>query len=482
MRRVALGFGLAATVAAPITMGTVAVALLAANAWAFADHLFAVTSNGVNAGNCASLELAPPWPASTNLEPTSKTPSVRHFAGLHYVVNGEPIHDLQIIDPETFETVRRIPFPGAPNPQDVLVLGDGSAYVSFYDSANLLRVDLATGATVATIDLSLFADPDGRPEMSHMARDGNHAFVQLQRIDFSKVIGPQENGLLAVVDITTDQLIDADSIEPGIQAIELAWSLPEFAMQIEGRLLYLSEPGAYHDVMGGIEAVNLDTLTPSGLLYVEKTMGAFQMGGFLFVSPTRGYFLHHTDFALSSHLVSFSRETGTFLDEHFVCFGLTEEVAHDVETGLIFFPDSENGSDGIRVFEAATGAQLTSVPISTGLPPIDVVVARDSGGSGIPPTPLDALHAWAIPNPSPGTVSIQWQAELAGEFSLSIHDALGRLVRRWDRILAGPRQRASIFWDAQDESKSVVAPGVYYFRLRGTARDEVAAGSFVIIR
>jgi hypothetical protein len=92
-------------------------------------------------------------------------------------------------------------------------------------------------------------------------------------------------------------------------------------MQIEGRLLYFSERGGFHDQSGGIEAVNLDTWEPMGLVYTEKVMGAAQMGGFLFVSATRGYFLHHTDFAQSSHLVSFSRETGMFLDEHFVSFG-----------------------------------------------------------------------------------------------------------------------------------------------------------------
>src|SRR5512145_532298 len=109
--------------------------LPAGSARAFADHLFVVTSNGINAGNCASLELSPPWPATTDLEATSVRPNVRHFAGLHYAVNAEPVHDLQIIDPETFQTVRRIPFAGKPNPRDVLVLEDGTAYVSFFDSA-----------------------------------------------------------------------------------------------------------------------------------------------------------------------------------------------------------------------------------------------------------------------------------------------------------------------------------------------------------
>jgi hypothetical protein len=468
MRIVLFGIGLAASALCP------GGALFAGPAAAFSDHLFAVTTNGANAGNCASLELNSPWTATTNLEPTSARPSVRHFAGLHYVVNGSPAHDLQIIDPETFETIRKIQFASAPDPQDVLVLGDGTAYVSFFDSADLLRVDLATGATIDAVDLSSFADSDGLPEQSHMARDGNHAFVQLQRIDRSIDPGPQLDGLLAVIDITTNELVDADAAAPGTQAIQLAWSIPRLPMQIEGRRLYVGEPGGFYDQMGGIEAIDLDTLEPSGLIYVEKTMGAAAMSGFLFVSPTRGYFIHHTDFAQSSHLVSFSRQTGQFLAEHFVTFGLTERIAHDVETGLLFFPDSDFGVDGIRVFDAATGEQLTSAPISTGLGPVDVVVARDPGGVGAPSLPLDGFHAWAIPNPSRGALSIHWRGESENDISLSIVDARGRLVRKWDRVVSD-----SISWDAHDDADRPVAPGVYFLRLDSTHE---RTGSFVIVR
>ena len=43
--------------------------------------------------------------------------------------------------------------------------------------------DPTNGATLGLIDLSAMADPDGLPEMSMMAWDGRHLFVQLQRIE-----------------------------------------------------------------------------------------------------------------------------------------------------------------------------------------------------------------------------------------------------------------------------------------------------------
>jgi hypothetical protein len=48
-----------------------------------ADHLFVVTTDFNSSGNCASLQLEPPWMAASNLEPLGVRPVARHFAGLH---------------------------------------------------------------------------------------------------------------------------------------------------------------------------------------------------------------------------------------------------------------------------------------------------------------------------------------------------------------------------------------------------------------
>lgn len=402
------------------------------------------------------------------VEPVGAYPFVRHFAGLHYVVNGTPVDDLRVLDPTSFEPVRIISFPAGSNPQDVLAVG-GTAIVSFYDRATLQRFDVTSGAMIASIDLSSFADSDGLPEAGCMIRDGNHLFVQLQRLDRSPLPDVQVPGLLAVVDLATNQLVDANPMVPGTQAITLTGILPRLPMQIEGRILYVSVPGGFYDQTGGIEAVDLDALRSLGFAFVEKQIGAAQMSAFLFVSPERGYFVHHTDLTQSSHLVSFSRPTGSFLQEHFVSFGGVERLAYDSTTGQIYFPDNDPTTHGIRVFDATTGTQLTTLPIAVGLPPADLAIARA--------TPTDSpsgarLRIWTAPNPTRGPVMLFWESPAVSSLRWVLVDARGRQVRSWSN--------EARFWDGRDAGGSPVATGVYYLSVTGDARSQASTTIHVL--
>ena len=117
----------------------------------------------------------------------------------------------------------------------------------------------------------------------------------------------------------------------------------------------------------------LATLRSNGFVTSELILGG-DLTGFVMVSPERGYVVTHTDLTLSSHLTAFSRVDGSHQGEMFVTFTQVDHLAFDPRTGQLFFPDPE--VHGVRVFDAASGAQLTSEPIDTGLAPIDLVVAR----------------------------------------------------------------------------------------------------------
>ena len=437
-------------------------------ALAFTDHLFVVTSNGTTAGSSAAVQLQSPWTVTPGVEPVGASPRVRHFAGLHYIVSGTPADDLRVLDPTSFEPVRIIPFAAGSNPQDVLAV-DATVFVSFYDSASLQRFDVASGALIASIDLTPFADSDGLPEAGCMIRDGNHLFVELQCLDRSPHPEAQVAGQLAVVDIGTNQLVDADPMVPGTQGIVLTGVLPRLPMQIEARTLYVSVPGFFHDQSGGIEAVDLDELSSLGFAFVEKQIGAGQMSAFLFVSPERGYYVHHTDLLQSSHLVSFSRTTGSFLREHFVSFGLVERLAYDSTTGLIYFPDNDPTTHGIRVFDAATGAQLTTTPVVVGLPPADLALARGTPTDALPGS---RLRIWAAPNPTHGPVTLFWESPAAQTFRWTLVDARGRLVRSWSS--------SERFWDGMDASGSPVATGVDDLHATGDARASASTTIHVV--
>ncbi len=203
-------------------------------------------------------------------------------------------------------------------------------------------------------------------------------------------------------------------------------------------------------------------------------MGTGQMSGFLLISPERAYVIHHTDLTQSSHLVSFSRATGTFLAEHFVTFGLTEVAVHDAANGLVFFPDNLPELNGIRVFDAATGDQLTSEPISTGLPPVDLVVARDEG-TGAAPLPIaPALVTWAAPNPTRGAAWIRVLGVNAPA-RLTLVDATGARVRT---IAGEVGAGGAVFqWDGLDDRGARVPAGVFFYRA-----ENGAAGRVVVVR
>lgn len=204
-----------------------------------------------------------------------------------------------------------------------------------------------------------------------MERVGDRLFVQLQRLDQN--FDPVPPSLLAVVDIRTDSLIDAESLTPGVQGIALLGTWPNHKMQAEreARRLYVSTPGPLLDG-GGIEEIDLDTLESNGWITSEAQIGG-DMTGFVLGSPDLGYVLTHTDWTLSSHLTAFSRVDGSHQGEKFVTFAQVDSLAFDRETGQLFFTDP---NAGVRVFDAATGIQLTSTRLGNGVFPMDVLVAR----------------------------------------------------------------------------------------------------------
>jgi hypothetical protein len=92
------------SIASTLILLVVAIEAAAFEALAFEDHLFVVVTDHRSSGNCASLELLPPWSATLSREAVGQRPTARHFAGRHYVVNGSSDDAVQVIDPGTFET------------------------------------------------------------------------------------------------------------------------------------------------------------------------------------------------------------------------------------------------------------------------------------------------------------------------------------------------------------------------------------------
>jgi hypothetical protein len=437
------------------------------SAAAAAPHLLVVASDGTS-GSVASLELHAPWTASTGLEPIGPRAAARHALGLHWIVNGSPVDDVQAIDPSTWETVFRIPTGAGSDPQDIVFAGGTDAFVSLAGAPYLVVADVGVPAVTDSIDLSLFADPDGNPDLARMETDGARVFVQVQRLDRTGGGGvfPVAPSMLAVIDAASHAIVDVDPAEPGTQAIELTGLWPTSDMQIEGDRLYVMEQGMQEilDLHGGVDVIDLVDLEALGFLTTESQLGG-HANAFVLVSASKGYAVTHTDWTLSSHLTSFRRidgdATGTPLE---IAGTNTRELAWDAETSLLFFP-VESEDPGVRVFDTVTDSLLMAASVPVGLPAVDVLVVRGAG-TGAPPSvaAAPAFRAGAArPNPFRAATMIPVSLARAASMTLSVFDAAGR---RWlhDRREL-PAGEHVVSWDARDGYGNPLPAGIYFVRV-----------------
>ena len=154
--------------------------------------------------------------------------------------------------------------PGS-NPQDIAFASDRKAYVSRLERTGLLVLDPETGATLGAIDLASLADADGFPEPAAMLEVGDRIVVAVERLDRNDAYRPSGPGALAVIDPATDRL------ERTI-ALTAANPYGDMAIGPDGRLL-VAEAGAFGELDGGIEAVDVAAGTAHGLLLDEATLG-----------------------------------------------------------------------------------------------------------------------------------------------------------------------------------------------------------------
>jgi hypothetical protein len=217
----------------------------------------------------------------------------------------------------------------AANPRAIVVTAGTKAYVARYTSNVAKVVDIASGATSGSIDLSAFVapdDPDGLVDVTDGTYDpvSKRAYLLLQRINQSDFgTGPDYVGAclashaeIVAVDTTTDAIVPlSDAAANG--AIDLLGDnpgalTPDFA---HGRIL-VAEGGCYQVPDGGgdagpaarlgrgVESVSLSTATPawlyqtsdvdllSALVLVDSTHAYVELGGAWFpwdpTQPTLG--------------------------------------------------------------------------------------------------------------------------------------------------------------------------------------------------
>lgn len=379
----------------------VAVALLGALPIAAAPPPLAVAWNDSSdgGGRVRSLRTTAPWPFATPPLAVGANSNLRYARGHLYAVSRSD-STVTAIATEDWTIARVYAIPGASDPLDIAVVGPDLAYVTRRFSNQLLRLDLASGATQEVLDLGGFEHPAGVVEIGMMAVDGGRLFVQVAVLAAGPAAAgedPLPAAYLAVVDIASETLVDVDATAPRTQAIELSGTPAKYKMQIveTTRRLFVSASGAFFDD-GGLEMVDLDGLRSLGLIVAEADGNvAADLGSFVLVRPNRGYLVSSTDLLPSSHLQDFTIAGGAAPtpEYHTAVDYRVPTMVHEPSTDTFFLPEGGMGGDGVHVFDAADGTRLTQSILRTSGTPTDVTLLCDDLISCAPPVP--AFPPWA---------------------------------------------------------------------------------------
>ncbi len=314
---------------------------------------------------------------------------VRVFGNRVYIINRLGQDNIIVLDKDDLAMpLTQFSTGDGSNPHEMIVVSDEKAYVSVYGKDYLLVVNPATGDSSDIISLSSFSDADGLPEASQLAFYAGHLFVACQRLDRdAPLFAPTEFSTIAVVDVSSDALVDMDPTSPEMDGIRLTASQPFGAAQ-RGPWWVLAEVGTFGANDGGIEVVDLINREVSGILVSEEALGN-DVNAIAMVSDSEGYVV------LSSSIPPFPN----FVRRFNLGTGEVSATLEGVTTGYISTLVSAPGrlyvadrstfdapdEAGVRVFDSATES-LIQGPLATSLPPFDIaivdVVRSDFDGNG----------------------------------------------------------------------------------------------------
>lgn len=271
------------------------------------------------------------------------------------------------------------------NPQDIAKVNDNKAYITLYNSRNLLVVNPYSGAFIRNIDLGVYAEttslgiagPDGIPEMSQMYLEGSSLFIQLQRLDRNDPSGiptPNSDSLLLELNVNTDTIVKTyvfKSRNPTSRIQKITLGGETFlAMCAPNRLGFISKQD------GGIIAFSLTTKTfRNNFLYSETDAGG-DILGMQIKDENEGY-ASVLDASFNKSIQQFNPTTGqrikTILNFPASAGNISGLLL--TKSGRLYMGDGSFSNPGVVIFDTtkADKPRLTQTNIDVGLRPFDLV-------------------------------------------------------------------------------------------------------------
>lgn len=305
---------------------------------------------------------------------------VRVIDGRVFVVNRFGGSSVQELDPSADLATRwRCSVGAGSNPHDFVLVGPTKAYVTRYDATSLAVVDPSVGPgcegfVTGAVDLSLYADADGIPEMDQMVLVGERLFVSIQRLNRDDFFRPSTSGALLVIDTNTDTVTDVVELEitnPFAETKGLVYDERSARIWIGG-------PGTLFSDLedGGIESIDTVTLESLGVILDGGDVGG-DLLDFVIVGSRRAFAIVADDSFMAS-VVDVDLETGNVSAP---LLSSAQNVS-DIELtadGNLWVVDRDCFDPGLRVFSIGSGEEKTSEPIYPGLTPLSIDFVADSG-------------------------------------------------------------------------------------------------------
>ncbi len=331
-----------------------------------------ITTTDYSSGSFSSLDLITNTATNDHLTIHSDA-GVRTYRDKVYVINRLGQDNVIVLDRSDLKTpLTQYSTGNGSNPHDMAFVSEEKAYISRYEQTQLLIVNPVTGDLLGEIDLAVFADADGLPEVSQLALYDNYLFAACQRLDRDNGFVPTDVSVIAVVDVMTNQVVDIDANTAGVQGIVMAGKNPAGAVQ-RGNKWFLSTVNTFDDLTdGGIEVIDLASLRSDGVVLGEMALGG-NLSSLAMVSDDEGYvvvldasFVNVVKrFGLGMQSVSSPLDglSGGFVPS----LGVFGGRLYVLDGGSFVDPTST----GVKVYDVKTD-QLVAGPISTGLLPASI--------------------------------------------------------------------------------------------------------------
>lgn len=294
--------------------------------------------------------------------------------GCVYVVNRYGQDNIQIVERTKNPRIGQFSAGRDLNIQDIAVVGE-KAYISNYNTRELLVADLNTGKIVKHIDIGAKSDKDNKPEMHRMLLVGSRLLVQLQNLDRDHGFAPTEKSYLAVIDTDRDAL---DGERPFVE-LKVTNPVSDIKRGPDANV-YVAGAGFVwrsSKLDGGIVSLNSRTLGPQELIIDEKTLKGDIVDFEILRSDLAVAIVSRPFFAMDSRLVRFNPADAR--QTEVVLMGKGDSIhglVLDREKNQLFVLDRSPSKPGIQVLDAQTLRVKENLRLDVGLPPFHAVLSH----------------------------------------------------------------------------------------------------------